>query len=497
MSAKRGVADMQATFQMIPPRARPTSQIASQKFSRPTRLLFTTALSLSLWYGLVQGTAFGYAQLRNLLEAPAQAAPGHTTNAPAPGRSPTVRPARPDADALRQEYIRRLNAIDPAVTATVLAPEGDAPAILHPTRSSNTVHEAVPNRAGVPDRAAPPPAIDAGGETTRDIVLGMLQEFGLVSRRSGGSMSDAELDGIVGGQAPPDVLGGAPGTGAEDEPDPQLDALNRVLVEGGGLLLPPWTVELQPEGRYSYKGANGLLITQQNGQNTVVAHSADITRYEAAITGRLGLPWRSQLELRVPYSHVSEESSVGSSNSDSSSSHGLGDIEVGLSHQFLRENGWVPDMIGEIRYRAPTGDDNFGSDSLPVGSGFHGVTGRVTVVKALDPVVFLGSAGYTANFEETKEGFKIDPGDSVEFGINAILAAGPRVSLRTGFGLAFTSEAKVDGDKIDGSDKTEGVLNVGGAVVLPGKNLLDLGVGVGVTEDAPDVAVRLALTHRF
>ncbi len=486
---------MPPSFQMIPPRAQPAAPIASPKLSRPTRLLITTALSLSLWYGLVQGTALGYAQLRDLLDAPAEAAPGQASRAPAPARSPATRAARPDADALRQEYIRRLNAIDPVVTATVLAPDAAA------SRGDAPSGGAVPGSVGRPAEAMPAPAVDTEGDaeggTTRDIVLGMLQEFGLVSSRSGGSLSDNQLDGIVGGQAAPDGLAAASGAATEDEPDPQLDALNRVLVEGGGLLLPPWTVELQPEGRYSYKGANGLLITQQNGQNSVMAHSADITKYEAAITGRMGLPWHSQVELRVPYTHVSEESSVGASNSDSSSSHGLGDIEVGLSHQLLRESGWIPDMIGEIRYRAPTGDDNFGNDALPVGSGFHGVTGRVTFVKSLDPVVFLGSAGYTANFEDTKEGFKIDPGDSLELGINAILAAGPRVSLRTGFGLAFTSEAKVDGDKVSGSDRTEGVLNVGGAVVLPGKNLLDLGVGVGVTEDAPDVAVRLALTHRF
>lgn len=483
---------MPPSFQMIPPRAQPASPIGALKFSRPTRLFVTTALSLSLWYGLVQGSALGYAQLRDLLEAPAEAAPSQAMDAPAPARSSTTQVARPDADALRREYIQRLNAIDPALTATVLAPGGAAPAADTPPA------RVVPTGSAKPAETVPAPARTTGGETTRDVVLGMLQEFGLVSSRSGGSLSNAELDGIVGGQAAPDGMSAAPGAATEDdETDPQLDALNRVLVEGGGLLLPPWTVELQPEGRYSYKGANGLLITQQNGQNAVVSHSADVTKYEAAITGRMGLPWNSQVELRVPYTHVSEESSVGANSSDSSSSHGLGDIEVGLSHQLLRESGWVPDMIGEVRYRAPTGDDNFGNDELPVGSGFHGVTGRVTVVKSLDPVVFLGSAGYTANFEDTKEGFKIDPGDSLEFGINAILAAGPRVSLRTGFGLAFTGEAKVDGDDISGSDKTEGVLNVGGAVVLPGKNLLDLGVGVGVTEDAPDVAVRLALTHRF
>lgn len=490
---------MHASFEMIMRTANPTAApIEPRKFSRPTRLLLTTALSLSLWYGLVQGTAYGYAQLRSLLDTSVDTAPSPAATESAPGRKPAAarppasRAVRPDAEALRQDYARRLAAIDPVVTATVLAP-GSPPAAAGrpPAGASSDSSGMSPERA--PDAAMPVPG--SNSDTTRDIVLDMLREFGLVSSGSGGTLSNAELDGIVAGQSASGSAGGS--TVAADEPDPQLDALNRVLVEGGGLLLPPWTVEVQPEGRYSYKGADGLLITQQNGQNSVVSHSADVTRYEAAITARMGLPWRSQVEVRVPYSRVSEESSVGGNSASSSSSNGLGDIEVGLSHQFLRESGWLPDLIGEVRYRAPTGDDGFGSDSLPVGSGFHGATGRITAVKSLDPVVFLGSIGYTANFEDTKEGFKIDPGDSIEFGISAILAAGPKVSLRTGLGLAFTGEAEVDNKKISGSDKTEGVLNLGGAVVLPGRNLLDLGVGVGVTDDAPDVAVRLALTHRF
>jgi len=471
----------------------------AKELPRSARLLITTALSLTLWYGVIQGAALGYGRIQSLLQTsddPSPVAgvvpvPASTARLKA---SPPVAAGRPDATELVRDYTRRLADIDQALSATIAIP------------ATSSTTDAVPSAAPVEPRGAVSrpsdstgPAVEAAsadGEV-RDVVLEMLREFGLVSYGPGSSMSAAELDSIVGGQAEPGMISDpAPD---DEAADPSLDALNRVLVEGGGLLLSPWTVELQPEGRYSYKGANGLLIREVNGQRSVVSHSADLTKLEAAITARMGLPWQSQIEARVPYVRVSEESSVGGNSMSNSSEHGLGDIEVGLSHQLLRESGWIPDLIGEVRYRAPTGDDGFGGDdnSLPVGSGFHGITGRLTAVKTIDPVVFLGSIGYTANLKDTKEGFDIDPGDSVELGVTAILAAGPGVSLRTGFGLSFTDEAEVDNQKISGSDKTEGVLNLGGAVVLPGKNLLDLGVGVGVTDDAPDVAVRLALTHRF
>jgi hypothetical protein len=458
------------------------------------KVILSLIFSLALWYGLIQGAIFAYAQIENLND-PVDADPseGSLAQLYLKQNETLPRKARPDVMTLAQSYAVRLASIDSVISATM----------------TSTVAPSKASSAGLDEHSAnqfPTPEVGASSSSSsteqtdaalREAMLDLLRELGLVSSSTGTAMSEAELDRIVGGQAAPAGASSVSSGESEDNSDPQLDALNRVLVEAGGLLLPPWTVEIQPVLTYSYKGANGLLILDQNGQRQVLAHSADLTRLEGALVARLGLPWQSQAEIRVPYSRVSEESSYGNQSS-SSSEHGLGDIEIGLSHQLLREKGWLPDLIGELRYRAPTGDDSFDGDGkLPLGTGFHGVGGRLTAVKALDPVVFVGSAGYTVNLKDTKQGFDIDPGDTVDLSIAAILAAGPRVSLRTGFGLSFTGEAEVDNDDLSGSDTTEGVLNVGGAVVLPNNTLLDLGVGVGVTDDAPDVTVRLALAHRF
>ena len=460
---------------------------ALKPWPRPVRLLLPVVSSLSLWYVLIQGGVLGYGQLLAIIEPALAALPEGTVEEPPTMRTAALnRPARPKAEALALTYASRLATIDPAVSGTVI------PAATLPLTQPNTELSA----RTASDTKLQLPSNEDTDAIMREAMLELLRELGLVSHTAGSALSESELDGIVGGQGAPVGATGSSGEN-DDARDPQLDALNRVLVETGGLLLPPWTVELQPEIKYSYKGANGLLILDQGGQRQVLAHSADLTRLEGALTARIGLPWRSQAEVRVPYLRVSEESSFGNS-SNSSSEHGLGDIEVALSHQLFRESGWVPDLIAELRYRAPTGDDSFGSDGkLPLGTGFHGIGGRLTAVKALDPVVVVGSVGYTANLKDTKQGFDIDPGDSVDLSITAILAAGPGVSLRTGFGLSFTGEAEVDNNKLSGSDKTEGVLNLGGAVVLPNNILLDLGVGVGVTDDAADVTARLALTHRF
>jgi|GEM_PF-6267833 hypothetical protein len=309
-----------------------------------------------------------------------------------------------------------------------------------------------------------------------------------------------ELDATVAGQAA--ASGAAAGrqassTDAEDEPDPELNALNRVLVEAGGLLLRPWAVEIQPASTFSYRGASALLITEDNGRRVALAQDVKSSTFENSITGRIGLPADFQAEVRVPQRTQREKISSGTETSSRSDS-GLGDIEVAASHQFVRETPDLPDVIGEVRYTAPTGDDAFGSNGgLPMGTGFHALSGSVTAVKSFDPVVFLAKAGYTETFEDQKQGFNVDPGNTYSFASGTVLAAGPGVSLRTILALDFTEETSVDGQMIDGSDSVEGVLQLGAAAAISDKTLLDFGVNVGVTDDAPDIGLRIATAYRF
>jgi hypothetical protein len=331
----------------------------------------------------------------------------------------------------------------------------------------------------------------------REEVLRQLHALGIAPSSGSRELSDAQLDLVAAGQA---AAGGAPGGGgpATDSADPELTALNRVLVEKGGLLLRPWSVELQPEVSYSYKGSNGLLIVDDNGRRTAVAHDVDLNRLETALIGRLGLPWQSQAELKVPYVYAQEDSSSGA-QTDSRSQSGLGDVELALTRQFVRESGWLPDLLVEGRWKTSTGKDAFdgGGDTLPLGTGFNGLGARVTAVKTVEPLVLLGTAGYTVNLEGNREGFEIDPGDQWLGSVGAVLAAGPGVSLRGGFSVGFSDEATVDGDRVAGSDRVDGRLNFGVGATLTDKVLLDLGFGVGVTDDAPDFTTRAGLAYRF
>jgi hypothetical protein len=444
---------------------------------RPHFLLAGTVLSLPLWGVFLGGAALALAGVRGLLEAEPQA-PQLTPGGALPE---AVLPATTIPSGPHVPRLMGLDAVSGESGEAAPAPADGA--IAH---DGALAHGPV-----VKGETKPPGGFE---RQVREQVLAQLHELGLMADAAPDAMADAALAEVIAGQR---AAGSAAG-GPEDqmEGDPQLDALNRVLVEKGGVLLPSWTLELQPELVYSYKGANGLMIVEQNGVRSVRAHEADRDKLETAITARLGLPWRSQAELRVPYLRVSEDASDGV-RSTGRSEFGLGDVELALAHQFLREDGWVPDLVGELRWSLPTGEDSFDSDGPALGTGFHGLGGRVTLLKTYDPVVFLGSLGYSESLEDEKKGFDIDPGDSWSANLATILAAGPGVSLRTGFAMKFTDEAEVDGRELAGTDKTEGVLSLGAAVSLSPSILLDVGVGIGVTDDAPDVSTKLALAYRF
>ncbi len=53
------------------------------------------------------------------------------------------------------------------------------------------------------------------------------------------------------------------------------------------------------------------------------------------------------------------------------------------------------------------------------------------------------------------------------------------------------------GDPVTGSDQLAASLSLGVATVLQQNMLLDVGVSVGLTEDAPDFGVAVSLPIRF
>jgi len=249
-------------------------------------------------------------------------------------------------------------------------------------------------------------------------------------------------------------------------------ALERALVRRGRAVLPPNKVEVAPGFSWSHSGSAGS--------------SSD--SYSAAVDARIGLPGGWMVGGRVPVVHRSTDA-FGENT-------GIGDPSLAVWKELMVQDGTWPSLVASLQYAAPFGDD-FTQASVPLGSGYHRISARLTAVKSLDPVVFYGSASYTHGFDRRFGGAKLDPGGIFGLGAGAILAVSPDVSLSAGLKFSFADHTKSNGITLAGSDTTVGVVNLGAGIILTKDLFLNLSSAFGITDDSPDVTVGMSLPFRF
>ena len=381
---------------------------------------------------------------------------------------------------------------------------------------------------GPPVRALRPPephAEDAIEELREELrgrdaqIAGLLARVEQLERR--GLLAESDLDMVAaggsGGSGP--ALGPSPpapaaseeaeqphsaeaavaqaGPGEFEVEEKEIDrALERTLVQTGVLLLPYGKAEIEPSFSYARWKVDTPTFVSENG--TVFVGEQEVRRndFQTAQSLRFGLPFDTQLELGLPYRYVDEltvtKVGFGERREADSSGSGYGDLTVGVAKTLLRENGgWWPDIVGRVRWDTDTGKSISGD--VPTGGGFNELAGSLSVVKRQDPLAFVGGVSYETTFEKND----IQPGDALGFSVGTILAASPDTSLRLGLDQRFVNEARVSGHSIDGSDQTIGTLSIGVASILGHGVLLNGAVDIGLTDDAPDYAVRASLPVQF
>jgi hypothetical protein len=266
---------------------------------------------------------------------------------------------------------------------------------------------------------------------------------------------------------------------AADRIDPTEEdaerALERLLVTRGISVLPLRAMEVEPEIRYRFEGT----AAQGTRRDTV----------SAALGFRVGLPFDSQAQLRIPY--------VIHDETEFDTTSGIGDVQLSLTKQVLRERKSIPSLLFTARWTAPTGDDTLNPSALGTGSGFHIVEGLVTSSIQRDPLVFYGTASYATVLPEKRLGVDVSPGDIFTLEIGAILAASPDTTLHAAVNMGFAGTAEVAGRPVRGSDRVLGILELGVAHVIARRALISVTAEIGITEDAPDLRLVVSMPFRF
>jgi hypothetical protein len=268
-------------------------------------------------------------------------------------------------------------------------------------------------------------------------------------------------------------------------------ALERSLTRSGALLLPAGVAEIQLAAAYARSEASAptlLVLGSQSGVGSIEHRGND---YSASVSGRVGLPFDAQLELRLPYrmsrrSWVAPLSFTRSVEVERDLS-GSADWTIGLAKTLHRERGALPDVIGRVSW-------NTGSGSAELGAGLRRIRGGLTVLKRQDPLVFVGDLFYEATVQERN---RIRPGDEYGVSFAVQLAASPAASLSVGLDQVFSRPTRIDGRELAGSDPIYSMLTLGTTCTLNPRFLLSLGAGIGLTRGAPSYTVDLSVTGRF
>jgi hypothetical protein len=292
-------------------------------------------------------------------------------------------------------------------------------------------------------------------------------------------------------------------------------ALDRALIQRGGLLLPSGTLELETSASYYDASSDAISIEGFSILPVLVVGNivSDRVRRQVAlsnVTARLGLPWNFQLDVRTPYGYEQVRTVTADNKETSQHANGLGDVQVSLSRQVAKEHGAIPDLLANVSFKTKTGKDPFalGNNEIALGTGFYDIQGRITAVKSSDPMILFGSLSYAYNVPAGKmipdpqnAGQQIlahfEPGDTSGFQLGAALAVNPETSLTFSWDQAFTRGTTVNGVRIPGSNLVGGTLRVGGSYIYMPGNIIDLSLGIGLTRDVPNLQFTVGVPLRF
>ncbi|WP_336985695.1 hypothetical protein [Altererythrobacter aquiaggeris] len=303
---------------------------------------------------------------------------------------------------------------------------------------------------------------------------------------------------------------------------PQSDkAVDQLLLDQGGVLLPEGKLQIEPSLEYTSISNDRVNISGFSIFNAIVIGTIrvdDVNRdiLTGAITARLGTGRRTQVDLRVPYTYRNDTEVTGIGTGDAAerriTGNGLGDIGLTVAWQPISAKGGRPATILRLQGEFPTGKSAFEIERIapvensperilaeaPTGSGFYTASPGVTFVWPIDPVVLFagGAYSYTAGRRFDDFGY-IEPGHGFEFFAGLNMSINERVSMNFSFLDKQRFATKVEGVKLPGSGTHDARLSLGASIGLSDKISLVLSAANGLTDESPDFTFSVRLPIAF
>ncbi|MDT9598986.1 hypothetical protein [Sphingosinicella rhizophila] len=261
--------------------------------------------------------------------------------------------------------------------------------------------------------------------------------------------------------------------------------------------------------------------------------TSDVFVYDATV--RYGITDRLQFDVNAPILFRHSNFQSGGAGGDASGNEevdvkgkGFGDINFGASYRLMRETVRRPDIVLNARVKAPTGRHPWGvelvevpgtlenlkvPERLSTGSGVWGASAGVSVLKTIDPMVIFGSVTYFYNFKrhfadldeaDFNQPGSVKIGNALQFGAGVAFALNDRSSLSMSFTQRIVERTALYRDCascvkqiVVGSQANVGIVNLGANFALTERLAIITNVGIGMTQDAPDMLLSVRVPYRF
>jgi hypothetical protein len=264
-------------------------------------------------------------------------------------------------------------------------------------------------------------------------------------------------------------------------------ALERMLVEQGGLVVEPGGVELVPEIGFSYSDGSAPAgsIPDAGGMR--------IETFTGTLTLRVGLPLRLQAEAKAPFL-FERLTPTGDDLSPPREGRGFGDARLGLTWQVLRGHAHVPDLLVGGFWKSRSGRTAFDDTAQPVplGTGVEQFGGTMTLVKAIDPVVLVATGMFAWSAPRWVPQGWLQAGNQFGASTAAVLAVSPQTSLSFALEASHTRPLALDRVTLYRTDRTSAVFRVGVSTAVSRRSFFQVNLGMGLTADVPRFEVSLS-----
>lgn len=290
-----------------------------------------------------------------------------------------------------------------------------------------------------------------------------------------------------------------------------------LIVEKGGVLLRRGEVVVEPSVDFSVVETNRVEVAGFTVLPAILVGNFTISQVEretltGALTGRVGVTDRLELEGRIPYVRRDDRETrrpigTGAATEETVDldGHGLGDIEFAGHYQINDGSPRVPFFVGNVRVKSDTGTSPFDVDTdasgnpteLPTGTGFWSVQPSITALLPSDPAVIFANVSYTWNAGRDVDGFgDIEPGDMFGGSLGLGFALNERLSMSMAYDHTYVLETTQNGVDTNSAFHI-GRMLFGGSYRFSDRAAINLNFAVGVTEQAPDIQTELRVPVSF